>query len=115
MHGFWKLFEPQDCLQYLRYLIENCISAGLFLEADPSQPVSWALLSNHGHIMCLYTLEEHRRKDYARVTMLYLMRQMLEINIMPVAEVDIMNAPSAKLHSKLGFVESFDVTWILYS
>ena len=115
IHGFGKLFEPQDSLQYLRYLIENCISAGLFLETDSSQPVSWALLSNHGHIMYLHTVEEHRRKDYATITMLYLMHQMLEVNITPVAETGIKNTPTIKLLTKLGFVESYDATWILYS
>ena len=115
INGFWNFLEPQDRLKYLKYLIENCISTGLFLEADSSQPVSWVLVSNYGHIIHLYTVEEHRRKGYARITMLYLMLQMLKANMTPVAEIEVKNTPSIKLHTKLGFVDPFDITWILYS
>ena len=113
--GFWTLFDSHICLQHLKYLIENTITVGLFLDGDSSQPVSWAVLSNHGHINHLYTLEEHRRKGYGRVTILYLMRQMLEAGMTPVLEVVAHNTPSIKLNTGIGFVESFDATWIMYS
>ena len=112
---FWTFFDSNDCLKYFKYLIENCISVGLFLDADSSQPVSWAVLSNYGHIIHLYTVEEHRRKGYGRVTILYLMRKMLEAGMTPVLEVVAHNTPSIKLNTGIGFVESFDNTWIMYS
>ena len=74
----------QDRVQYFKYLIENCITVGLFLETNSSQPVSWAVLSNYGHIINIYTVEEHRKKGYSRVTMLCLMQQMLEADMTPV-------------------------------
>ena len=112
---FWKYFKPEDRLQYLKYVIRNCISVGLFLEADPSQPVSWAFLSNFGYINGVYTLEEHRRKGYSRVTMLTLMKQVLEADMVPLVEIDIHNTPSLKLCTGLGFVETFDTTWEVHS
>ena len=99
----------------MKYLIENCISAGLFLNADSSLPVSWAVLSNYGHIIHLYTVEQHRRKGYSRVTILYLMQQMLEVGVTPVLEIEAHNTPSIKLNTGIGFVESSDTTWIMYS
>ena len=86
---------------------------GLFLEDDSSQPVSWAVLSNYGHIIHVYTVEQHRRKGYSRVTMLCLMRQILEANMTPMLEIEVNNIPSVKLNTALGFVESFDSAWTL--
>ena len=83
---------------------------GLFLEDDSSQPVSWAVLSNYGHIIHVYTVEQHQRKGYSRVTMLCLMRQMLEANMTPMLEIEVNNIPSVKLNTALGFVEPFDCT-----
>ena len=77
INKFWKAFKPQDQLEFLKYVIENCISVGLFLDDDPSQPVSWAFLSNFVHITAVYTLKKHQRKGYSRVTMLCLMEQIL--------------------------------------
>lgn len=113
--GSYRYCELEDRVKYFKYLIENCFSVGLFLERDSSQPVSWAVLSNYGHIIHIHTVEQHRRKGYSRATMLCLMRQMLEANMTPVLEINIHNIPSVKLNTGLGFVESFDSTWTLYS
>ena len=111
----YKYCELQDRVQYFTYLIANCFSVGLFLEVDSSKPVSWALLSNYGHIIHIHTVEQHRRKGYSRVTMLCLMQQILEANMTPILEINIHNLPSVKLNTGLGFVESFDSAWILYT
>ena len=108
INKFWDHFEPQDELEFLEYVIENCISVGLFLEDDPSQPISWAFLSNFGHINGVYTSEEHRRKGYGRVTMLCLMEQILKADMVPVLDIKVKNALSIKLCTELGFVEAFD-------
>ena len=115
IYEFWKFFEPQVRLRYFQYLIDNSFSVGLFLEDNPSQPVSWAVLSNYGHIICVYTVEEHRRKGYSRATMLCLMQQILEADMTPILEIELHNIPSIKLNTGLGFVESLVATWILYS
>ena len=60
----WRIFEPDDCLQYLKNILKNYISVGVFLESDPSQPVSWAFLSNFGYISGSHTLKEYRRNGY---------------------------------------------------
>ena len=115
INKFWKAFKSQDQLEFLKYVIKNCISVGLFLDDDPSQPVSWAFLSNFGHITAVYTLEKHQRKGYSRVTMLCLMEQILEADMVPILVIRINNTPSIKLCTGLGFIEAFDTTFTLYS
>ena len=91
----------------LKYAIENCPSVGVFLKSDPTHPVSWSLLSNYGHIMHLYTLEEHRGKGHGKIVVLNLMEQILEAGLVPAVEIAVGNVSSVKLFTQLGFVESF--------
>ena len=102
-------------MEYLKYIIRTCGSAGVFLKSDPTHPVSWSLLSNYGHILHVYTLTEHRRKGYVRITLLSLMQQMLEDDLTPALEVAVGNLASLKLMTGLGFVESFDAGWKQYT
>ena len=111
--GIWDFLKLQHRPGFIENLIENCISVGLFLEADPSQPVSWAFLSNFGHINVVCTVEEHRRRGYSRVTMLYLMKQIMLAKLIPIVMIYFCNTPSVKLCTGLGFVEAFDTT-VLY-
>ena len=105
----WDLFKPQHRQEYVKNIIEKSISVGLFLETDPSQPVSWAFVSNFGHINGVHTMEKHRRKGYSRVTVLCLMKQMLEADMVPLFGVYSHNIPSIKLCTSLGFVEAFHI------
>ena len=91
----------------LKYAIKNCLSVGVFLKSDPTHPVSWSLLSNYGHIIHLYTLEEHRGKGYGKIVVLSLMEQILEAGLVPAVEIVVGNVASVKLFTQLGFVESF--------
>ena len=111
----WNYFKPVDRLQYLKYVFQNFISVGIFLESNPYQPVSWAFQSNFGSMNATYTLEEHRRKSYNRMATLCLMEKILKDGMMPIAGVNIQNTPSFKLAGKIGLVEAFDTTWMLYS
>ena len=112
---YWKFFKPEDRLQYLKYVFENCISVGTFLESDPCQPISWAFMSSFGSMNATFTLEEHRRKGYSKITMLCLMEKMLKDGMIPVAGVNKENTASIRLVTGIGLVEAFDTTWILYS
>ena len=95
----------------LKYVIRKCSSVGVFLRSDPTHPVSWSLLSNYGHIMHVYTLEEHRGKGYARIVVLSLMQQMLKSGLTPALEIAVGNVPSIKLFTGLGFVEAYNSKW----
>ena len=111
----WNFFKPQDRLQYLKYVFENCISVGTFLESDPSQPISWAFMSSFGSMNAAYTLKEHRRKGYGRITMLCLLEKVLKNGMIPLGGVDMQNTSAIKLCTGVGLVETFDTTWMLYS
>ena len=112
---FWNFCELQDRINYFEYLIKDCNSVGIFLKSDPSQPVSWVVLANYGHIVHIHTVQEHRRKGYSRLAVLTLMQQMLEAGLTPILEISSKNVPSVELNSSLGFVELFDSSWKLYS
>ena len=103
----WRIFEPDDCLQYLKNILKNCISVGVFLESDPSQPVSWAFLSNFGYISGSHTVKDYRRNGYHRLVSLYLTEKILEAKLMPLAAVDVHNTPIINLADELGYLGTF--------
>ena len=111
----WNLLRPQHGIEYLKYLIEKSFSVALYLEDDPSRPVSWAFVSNFGQINAVYTVEEHRRKGYSRIMVLCLIKQMLEANMTPLYGVYLCNTPSFNLCTGLGFVEANDMAFEIYS
>ena len=78
---------------------------GVFLESDPSQPVSWAFLSNYGFISGAHTLEEHRRKGYSRVAILCLVEKILNANMIPLAAKDACNTAIINLGNEIGFTD----------
>ena len=88
---------------------------GTFLESDPSQPLSWAFMTNFSSMNAAYTLEKHRRKGYSRITMLCLLEKVLKNGMIPLGGVDIQNTPPVKMFADVGLVEAFDTTWMLYS
>ena len=109
--GFWIHGDPEICTKLFKYIIKTCITVGVFLKSDPTHPVSWSLLSNFGHLMHVYTLVEHRRKGYCRITVVSLMQQMLKAGLTPALEIVVGNVAAEKLYIGLGYVESFDVKW----
>ena len=108
----WKLFEPDNCLQYLKYVFEKSISVGLFLKSDPSQPVSWTFLSSFGNISGVHTLKEHRMEGYSRVVTLCLMEKVLEANLMPFGAINVHNP--IDLSKGVGLVEAPDSVYHIH-
>ena len=107
MSKFWKYFKLEDCLQYVKRVIENGISAGIFLESDPSLPFSWAFLSNYGCMSGSHTLEGYRKKGYNRMAILWLMEKMLKANMKPLGSMDTHNTAIVNLIRGInGFVET---------
>ena len=107
---FLNLGKLEAYTRLFKYFIKTCDSVGIFLKSDPTHPVSWALLSNFGHIMHVYTLMEHRGKGYGKITVVNLMQQMLEAGLTPALEVAVGNA-AVKLYTGLGFTESYNAKW----
>ena len=111
----WNVLKPQHGIEYLKYLIKKSFSVALYLEDDPSRPVSWAFVSNFGQINAVYTVEEHRRKGYSRIMVLCLLKQMLEADMTPLYGVYLHNTPSINLCTSLGFVEASDMAFEIHS
>jgi len=109
---FWKYRKLENRIRYFQRLIkQRFVSVGVFLKGNPTQPVSWALCAEIGHIRHVYTLAEHRRKGYAKIAVLAVMKKMLEAGITPELEVytaeDPESVAAVKLFTELGFVESY--------
>ena len=102
---------------FLGSLIKRCYSAGVFLKDSPAQPVSWVLSTEFGSLRHLYTLEDHRRKGYAKIVILEMVKEMLKAGVTPELEVDLENpdiTAVVKLYIELGFVESYNAMWKHY-
>ena len=63
------------------------LSAGIFAKSDPSYPVSWGTYSDIGHAVCLQTLPEYRRKNFAMSLSAYLFAQLLQEGIVPIVQL----------------------------
>ena len=113
---YWKYGKVEERIKYFERLCEKCGSIGIFLKDSPSQPISWAVCSKFGHIKHVYTLPEHRRKGYAKITVLSIMKEMMEIGMTPELEIlDTGNTAAVKLFTELGFVESYGIMWKLFA
>jgi len=98
----------------MKYVIEKCGSVGVYLKNDPTCPVSWAMFSNLGQIMHVYTLPEHRGKGFAKTVVISIMKEMLEIGMSPTLEIVDGNVASTMMFTGLGFVEAYRGTWKKY-
>ena len=107
--------ETSAWCRIFEVFIEKSLSVALYLKSDPSKPVLWAFVSSFGHINAVYTVPEHGRKGYSRVTVLSLTKQILEANMTPLYGVYLNNIPSVNLCISLGFVEACDMAFEIYS
>ncbi len=104
----WK-YGDADTLPFVKHLIETKITVGLFHE---QKLVSWGLCQEYDAIGMMYTLEEHRRKGYARQVVLKMMELLLEKNIQPFGYITQENEASRNMFKRIGFEEGDAVDWI---
>ena len=61
-------------------------SIGVFLRSHPTYPVSWAMYSDYGHAVFLYTIPEYRKKKVSSIVLSTLFSTLLDHHFIPVAE-----------------------------
>lgn len=66
-------------------------------------PVSWALLRDDGSLGMAHTLKEHRRQGFAYSITIELLRETIEMGLIPYLHIVTGNAPSISLVEELGF------------
>ncbi|XP_035710915.1 uncharacterized protein LOC118436594 [Folsomia candida] len=79
--------------------IEKNESAGVYVDG---LPVCGIVTRSFGILGPLSTLENHKRKGYASLTMQYVFKELAKSGIIPATQVVPRNTPSIKLHEKLG-------------
>jgi len=104
----WK-YSDDGTRVYLRRILRNIPSAGLYLEGNI---VSGAVQASNGVMSMLHTQSEHRNKGYGVKVMRHLIKELLKAGLSPCSVAEIKNLASQKLHEKIGMVKSHDVDYI---
>ena len=96
--------------KYLKHVITLYdISVGIFTKSDPSYPVAWAIYSDIGQAIGLYTLPEYRRNGFAVVLSANLFIRIQEEGLVPIIE----QHRESVIAGKFGIAEKYFVntTW----
>lgn len=97
----------------LRTYITANKGIGLFLKKDNTL-VSWILETEWGGLGMLQTLEEHKRKGYAKVVTQAMIKEIAkEENLDSVLFIIDTNTSSKRLFESLGFTVHAKNTWVL--
>lgn len=117
--------------EYHLLTISDCItfgSAGVF-KKEPHNPhpphssdkpqknnslLSWVILSHHGTLSALHTLEQHRGKGLAKITMKAASKFVATDNLTPLCIVEEYNTVARNLVEKIGFNFICDSYWMWY-
>jgi GNAT superfamily N-acetyltransferase len=90
------------------------------IQASPSMcirldgtPVAWALVHYDGSIGMVHTVDEHRRKGYARAVVSALVEERLRAGRASFCFIVEGNTASERLFEGLGFFRQADLSWIL--
>ena len=104
----WTVSQSLTKTMWIEGRIRNFLSAAVFPDEDPSQPVAWILQYPSRMIGNLYTMETHRRKGLGLAVMASLCRAIIEDtpDIPLCCTIDEKGSPSTDLVKKLGFVRS---------
>ncbi|XP_064613176.1 glycine N-acyltransferase-like [Liolophura sinensis] len=108
----WKFNSGRQSMSVFKFWIENYPSVALF-DAE-GQLVAWELTTHFGIMGRLYVMPEHRGKGYAKYIISTLAQKCFAKDIKPVANLELCNYRSIRLHQKMGFtkVSSSPLTFI---
>ena len=102
--------DEKDSVSRIRRMIKNYPAYTIRDEDD--QPVSWALLRDDGSLGMAHTLKEHRRKGLAAAITVELLKETIEMGLIPYVHIVTDNSPSISLAEDLGFKRFQDeVVW----
>ena len=103
---YWTYGDTEDYpLARIHQAPTACIRKG-------GEPVSWALTHHDGSIGMVFTLQEHRRKGFAKAVISMLVKKQILAGRMPYCFIVEGNEASQRLFEELGFVEQSKVCWV---
>jgi GNAT superfamily N-acetyltransferase len=83
----------------VRKCIERYETGGIYVD---DKPVCGVICQGFGMLTALYTLEQHRKKGYAKLCMKYAFKEMASSGLIPALTVELFNKPSIAFHAGLG-------------
>jgi GNAT superfamily N-acetyltransferase len=106
----WK-YAHETTLEYIQKTVQLNKSSGVYVSGEP---VSGITTSSAGLMAKLYTLKEHRNKNYGKLCMQDLMKQLAGSGLIPASTVEVNNEPSKKFHEKVGLKVFQYVDFVCY-
>lgn len=101
-------YKDYISIEYILDRINKGISAGLY---ENNNLVSWAITQDDGAIGFLHTVDNYRRKGYAKNVMLSMIEKLRGKGELPFAFTDVNNTKTGDLLIELGFKENKRIHW----
>ena len=100
----WKFGGRLRGVERFEKLISYSLAAGVYCQGT-HELVAWALVSEHGSIGFLHTLEPHRRKGLAKALIYHLAKTLLCQGKTVFNVIEEENENSRQLFRKMGFTD----------
>ena len=111
LHETWA-HSIKGSREYIQRVVRLNASAGVFID---DKPISGILTTGNGFMGMLFTLKEFRNKNYGRLCMTYLIRQLGVQDFIPCSVVEERNRASVGFHERVGMRKSHVVDFVCYN
>jgi len=106
----WK-YAKEGSRPYVEKIVERNESGAVYKDG---KPVSAIVTVPDGLLAMLYTLNDHRKKGYAKVAVKYAMREQAMNGMTPCLTVELRNEPSKAFHESLGMKVAHVSDWVTF-
>ncbi|XP_012286243.1 uncharacterized protein LOC105702882 isoform X2 [Orussus abietinus] len=104
--------RPELSMAYLQLLVEMNTSVGLFLRKNDAL-VSWVLQNEWGGLGMVQTIEEYKRRGYAKTVVKVLAKEIADFGLSSVLFIVKGNASSHEMFTSLNWKRMNDILWIV--
>ena len=101
VYDFWP-YRAQSSVEWVADEIQRLPSAGLFLKEN-DQLVSWVISAFPDSLGKLHTLEQYRRRGYAKLVVEYLSKHLAMAGYRPFANILVANEASKRTFESIGY------------
>ncbi|XP_057372910.1 uncharacterized protein LOC130693735 [Daphnia carinata] len=102
IYDHWTAFKDTTTVEDVADEIDHFPSAGVFLK-DNDQLVSWMMGHAPMGMSRLFTMDDHRRKGYAKLATQYMSKRMAQAGYVPFINIVVGNTASTEFFLGLGF------------
>lgn len=112
VYDHWPI-RASTTVEHIAEEINELQSAGVFLKNEEDRLVSWVTHHPPNGMSRLTTLDGHRRRGYANLSVLSLAKKMAQSSYYPFASVFVGNTPSQLLFESMGFTRTASLRVLL--